>query len=456
MEPAAAGVGADGSPPRYQVAMARWGGRTVVIKRARHALDRAALQREADLLAAFSHPGVVELVDLRRRDGYDELVTAHAGSITLTDHRLRDLGAAAALLAAVAGTIADLHGVGRTHGSLESDHVVIAPTGRPVLCSFGASSPVSEAGRAADLRALAALARQVMASIPLRRGLAGRRQVRAFELAVGVCERGGTADEVGAALARVGGNDGVRGASIEDSTPRSEDRQLDRPEISGTRTWRSGAQQVPTPVAAGSQSHRATRVVAAGATATVGVLLTAWWLFGGSGSFRAAEREVIQRPVPASPERPGAASPSERTAPSLPSPHATARRSEPGEGAGVAEPTGCPTIRETCVPRGVEPQIIGNLVRVENVWYSAGRPGDIVVVGDFDCDGAVTPAVLRTADAALFVFDRWAALGEVVVIPPAALVPGAAALAVDREGACDAVVVLDTDGVSLHRTGTDS
>ena len=39
-------------------------------------------------------------------------------------------------------------------------------------------------------------------------------------------------------------------------------------------------------------------------------------------------------------------------------------------------------------------------------------PGDIIVVGDWDCDGVATPAVLRVPSGAIDVVDHWPTNGE--------------------------------------------
>lgn len=40
--------------------------------------------------------------------------------------------------------------------------------------------------------------------------------------------------------------------------------------------------------------------------------------------------------------------------------------------------------------------------------YGLGRPGDVALVGDWDCDGKPTPALYRPSTGEAFVFDTWA------------------------------------------------
>lgn len=43
--------------------------------------------------------------------------------------------------------------------------------------------------------------------------------------------------------------------------------------------------------------------------------------------------------------------------------------------------------------------------------FVVGEPGDLAVVGDWDCDGLATPGVYRRDAGRAFMFDRWAVRG---------------------------------------------
>ncbi|CAN5242700.1 hypothetical protein BH20ACT3_BH20ACT3_08290 [soil metagenome] len=114
---------------------------------------RKTLAREADRLERARHPGVVEL--LERSD--DRLVVAWAGGETLETLR-PTVRSAAALLAAIAATVADLHEIGIVHGHLEARHVVVGPGGRPRLAGMAGRSPAeAEAAPADDVEAVGRL-----------------------------------------------------------------------------------------------------------------------------------------------------------------------------------------------------------------------------------------------------------------------------------------------------------
>ena len=53
----------------------------------------------------------------------------------------------------------------------------------------------------------------------------------------------------------------------------------------------------------------------------------------------------------------------------------------------------------------------GNVLEVAGERYQLGQPGDVVVLGDWDCDGRDTPALYRPGGAVLF-FDGWAEDGR--------------------------------------------
>ncbi|OWY59494.1 hypothetical protein B7486_74265, partial [cyanobacterium TDX16] len=75
-----------------------------------------------------------------------------------------------------------------------------------------------------------------------------------------------------------------------------------------------------------------------------------------------------------------------------------------------------------------------------------GEEGDEVVLGDWDCDGSATPALLRPDAGEVFVFARWARDGADVTVTAVDEVDGATAIEVRTEGSCDRLVVEGPDG----------
>lgn len=85
----------------------------------------------------------------------------------------------------------------------------------------------------------------------------------------------------------------------------------------------------------------------------------------------------------------------------------------------------------------------GTVVSVGGRRWAVGSPGDVVVVGDWDCDGAPTPAVLRTVDGGFYVFDHWAEEGEVAPARRVGSFPGS--VGVSAAG-CGSAIVSSADG----------
>lgn len=84
----------------------------------------------------------------------------------------------------------------------------------------------------------------------------------------------------------------------------------------------------------------------------------------------------------------------------------------------------------------------GNRVSAGDATWELGRPGDVVAVGDWDCDGSASSALLRPATGDVFVFSGWSSSGEPVTVAPTRSVPGGTDLRVDEAaGGCDSLVV---------------
>jgi hypothetical protein len=90
---------------------------------------------------------------------------------------------------------------------------------------------------------------------------------------------------------------------------------------------------------------------------------------------------------------------------------------------------------------------------VDGSW-SVGANGDLVVLGDWDCDGEDTLALLRPSTGGVFAFAAWATDDRDVSADPLSVVAGATTIdARDTDGdGCDDVVVTDAAGVTtvLH------
>lgn len=165
-----------------------------IVKEADSEVDRVRLQREAAMLDRAAQPGVVEVVSA----GASVLRLRHRGTPVA---RLGPLPAdqVAALVRAVADTVAALHRQGIAHGAIGTEHVVIGERGRPRLCSFGAASDADETTTADDVDALGHMFTDLLDAghdvlwSPPHRGvrMAGRRRkaLAAFRSAAAAAQR---------------------------------------------------------------------------------------------------------------------------------------------------------------------------------------------------------------------------------------------------------------------------
>jgi hypothetical protein len=91
---------------------------------------------------------------------------------------------------------------------------------------------------------------------------------------------------------------------------------------------------------------------------------------------------------------------------------------EPAVSARAAAPTtSTSVVPEVGEVRAVE--VHGLDVDRDGERWRVGEPGDLVAVGDWDCDGTSTPAVLRPSEARLFLFAGWDESAPAVAGPAA-------------------------------------
>jgi hypothetical protein len=369
------------------------------------------LQREAARLRRAAHPGVVEVVAAGPVDGRWVLRTVHAGrpasaAGTLTAPQC------ARLVASAATTLADLHQLGMAHGRIDAEHVLVGPDGRSVLCGFGSGIDGPPATAADDVAALghlltALLAQPELDPIPDRRW--ARRRSSDWErralLAVAdlacadVPTRRPTARRLAASLV----------AAV--------------PERPGT----SGPSEASVPAGRGDPLGRA-RLASASASAIVPRRPRAR-LLGAAGVLLLAVAVVRLAGPPAADDDGRAA-----TGPIVVEPPRTALSPDQDPASTAAGTLDASvTVQGRTVTRGAE-------------RFEVGAPGDLIEVGDWDCDRVATPAVLRPSSGEVFVFPSWGTGGPVEV-GPVRSVPGAVSLLVGAdESGCSTLAV---------RTGAD-
>lgn len=431
-------------------------GRRVAAKTAGNAEEGARLAREADLLDAGRHPGVVELVGVDGHGVGAVLLTAHVDGPTLAQVGLLPLEEGAGLLAALATTLADLHALGLVHGGVTADHVIIGTGGRPVLCGMGyggrtgepAGPPPVGLGRAFldparetagaidpafDVFGLGALARFVAPDPPPGHVLD---RVAIEATAVAPADR-----PTARALADVLSND-VPAARLPRGlvapatppparvTPRAAD-PLDawRRDRGGPAGRRGGSRVRPGLVVA--------------VVAVVGLLGAAAVVLGRTPS-----------PAPALVAAP-ATSPTEPEPPTA-LPEETAPGPTTTRAGSVSLPPPTTAVRADCPPATglLQADVDGDgcpeslryadgLLQTAKATWSLGQAGDQVATGDWGCQGRRTLALFRPSTGQVFRFDGWAGPGHDLTATEIGVVPGGQALRaadVDRDG-CHEVVV---------------
>lgn len=397
--------------------------------------DAPRLRAAGERLRAAAHPGVVEVLSSTGSEREWELRLLHAG-------RRVDLGGPlapeqiAAIVAATAATLADLHALGIVHGRLDASHVLIGPHGRPVLCGLG-DSPPPGADATDDVAALGALLESLLGDveeepIPERRWRLGRATSTAARRTLLLL-----ADHATAEPPTRRPSAGRLAQSISDAFPHAAIAPVPADtSVSVGGSSAAGEDPLDALRATIDVERRPTRrrmelvALALGTTmiAVGGLQLT---------NRTATTSAPTSGPTSAPTSAPTSSASSPAAAPN-PSPTTTGPLGPPspcipppGEGAG-------------CAPVVVD----GTSVRVGSRRYEVGQPGDRVVVGDWDCDGMATPAVLRPSTGDVFIFRFWPdEQAREVVARPVANDPLATDLVVQvgRDG-CAVLAVRRPDG----------
>ena len=431
-----------------EVVVDRVDGQIVVRKRSTTPASAEDVDREAGLLSRLTHPGVATIVDLEH--GPPAVLSMSFVGQPLSAMTMTSPEQATGIVASLATTVADLHASGVVHGRIDPSHVLIAVSGRPVLCGFrgagtrGETPPVqpladgfvdpagtNELTTARDVWCLGRLLQTLLGGgvdvepIPERRLRMLRRprwsgyQRRAVltladQATADAPERRPSARALATAIREVMPTARLEPAQDdEDSSGPPQERPADRHR---------------------SRPPRARRTMAV-AIAAAGLVLVALAAL----SFRGGQRPTLTAdPLPAS---------------------------EVAETATTSSSTATSTVPSTASPSTTEcqdatcdqPVVVGpGLVAVGETSYRIGAEGDEVYVGDWDCDGTTTAAVVRPSSGAVFFFSEWAdGDAEVVVDPVAVLGPSTGGSVDDEDGDGCPDLVIDVAGsrIRVEQTG---
>lgn len=123
----------------------------------------------------------------------------------------------------------------------------------------------------------------------------------------------------------------------------------------------------------------------------------------------------------------------------------------PTSAASTTAPTASSTSAASTTVPGLPPTTSAAPVIVihDGRRYGIGTAGDQVVLGDWDCDGVATPALLDRGRGLIARFDSWPAAGEAIAAGATAPHPDATAIAVDESHTCDRLRVIEPTGSSI-------
>lgn len=392
-------------------------GHLAVTKRAAAGPEGERLRREAEILRRAAHPGVVELLGELAGDDSVTTHTAFVGGGTLAEHLgTLDVEQGARVVATLAATLADLHERGIAHRRVTPDHVLVTDDEHVRLCGFaeamltGDATPCGADVTAIDVEAVAILARDVAEGSPV--DASSLHAVAGRVLGVDPTARP-SMRTLAQALASVAGGTGDARPAVAQGrlllpTRHSPRRHL--PRLPRTRN--------------GLTALVVTAVVVASVTAVLAATVTS------SGR--------PSPPVAAATPPPPAADPFSTTTTPARAPVPVPTSAGHQRGVRVWPPDSQPDSEVFEVEAGI--------VSSSGRRWQVASADDLVAVGDWDCDGLATPALVRHSTGRIWVYDEWAEGSEAALVEAAAAVPDAtAANAVEADG-CDTLEVTDAGG----------
>ena len=92
--------------------------------------------------------------------------------------------------------------------------------------------------------------------------------------------------------------------------------------------------------------------------------------------------------------------------------------------------------------------VANGTIRAGTRTFAIGEPDDAVALGDWDCDGTATAAVVRPRTGEVFLFTSWAQADVPVTLAPSAVVPAGSTPEAAAPGRCGPLKVRHPDGGS--------
>ena len=362
--------------------------------------NASELEREAEILQLLNHPGVVGFIDLvTTSDGGRALHTLFVSSDTWATRPLLDSTERAAGVAALAAVIADLHELGMTHRYITAAHILHGENDRPVLCSLTRAGDASPENRQIDLAALAELIHdENMKRSSLKNELAHL----ADEMRGGQLDARDLANKLDRLLKQ-------RTPGAKPNLPSGWLKALPNGRLRALSLNRFGT--LPEKMA-NLKPVKTAIIVGLGLGVTGLVMIIA-----------ASNNEQAQ-------------SPEQATASDLAEPPTVSAQPP------VVE-TSARTSTTTTTPAN------GTIIEHRGRRYIVGIADDIVLTGDWDCNGEVTPSIVRPSIGAVSLFNSWPKPGETISRPISWRVDAVTDVQVENHGTCDVLRVHTTTGSYL-------
>lgn len=336
-------------------------------------LDRSTeLKREAELLKKLRHPQVVNFIDIAETaDGGQKLYTSFVSSDTWATRPINDPVERTEGMAALTAVIADLHALGITHRNLTANHVMYGENDRPVICSFTRAGDVSTENVHLDLCALADL----MHDNQLEHGhITSKLASLADDARSGFLNAKELTQQLDRLLAQKSAKQ--RGAKQKRKTKNAHNAE---------HTTRQDA-----------KTKSASLRVVTGASAVVAVLIAGGVVIK-SQTGRATENYHSTTATNSSTINP----------PRIFEPHPTVQPPPTVETPSTVEPIHTVEPQSTVQHTRTAELPHTNIVEYQGRRYSVGVSGDIVVTGDWNCNGVATPAIARISSGEVALAEAW-------------------------------------------------
>ena len=395
---------------------------------------------EAEILTAARHPGVVELLSASQNGDSFDLCLARVHGRNLLDQPPLTSTNLARVIAEVAQTLTDLHSLGIVHGNIGAEHILLDRHLHATICGFGNAKWSRHQDDGDDIDpGLDVIAIGRLLDHELSRSLDCNTVDDTEPLVIGLHHVADLADSTP-----------VDGQHIFMS-----DIAYRLHRLAGGPTHRSHAQTAhprPDVLERIRVQLEGSRHVAVGLALAVLIVTTSWLAWsafsgGHTGVATAAvdqsrsgiDNDVVEPDAPMDTEGLSASEPA--------APQPTLIRTA------VAPP--CPVWDETPAATAdvdgdgcEEPWWrVGAVLTVGSDRYALGTAADLVAIGDWNCDGIATPALVDVATGAVYFFEHWARDGGTTTAVVTRRVVEARSVTVTRVATCDLLTIMTARGV---------